>query len=273
VNNTSANELEKDAQGRPLQPTFFNPDYPTTPVNVLTPMNAGKNSKGAFTTWDEKLTTNPTQTTMVLPIGKATAALNLEAQRQLAEAGSVFQYYELIGTQWPTEPDFPAFPNGVTTQNDGKFLFGSPESILYKVPGKITPVNLVNTTMETFFQAGNQAAGPGAEDDRLPPGQTADPTLIFATESCAGCHFSAGACIGFKRDNNGKFIVTERPDKDNKLQKFRIPIFGKNASRGVTGNADYSWLLQLRAQEQPYTGTDTTPISSALVDAPNCPAK
>src|SRR5207249_4609135 len=160
---------------------------------------------------------------------KATAALNREAQSVLAKLGSVFQNYELIGSQWPVEPSFPAFPNGVGTQSDGRLLPSSPESILFKVPGKLVPVHLVNTTMETFFQNGNQQAGPLAEDDRLPPGSTANPAIVFATESCAGCHFSAGACIGFKRDMNGKFLVERRKDAKGVEANFRIPIFGKNA--------------------------------------------
>src|SRR6185312_5620920 len=98
----------------------------------------------------------------------------------------------------------------------------------------------------------------------------ADPSTIFGTESCAGCHFSAGACIGFKRDMAGRFLVQNVNGKP-----YRIPIFGKNASRGKTGNADYSWLMQLRSQSAPYTGSNTNAIEAALV--PNnqklCPAK
>jgi len=268
VDNTSVNDMERDSKGRLLRPTFFNPENPTKPVNILAPKNAAPNSKGQFTSWDESKTTDPTQTLMVLPIPKATDALNKEAQAILAKLGSVFQYYELIGSQWPVEPNFPAFPNGVSAQSDGTLLPSSPESILFKVPGKVVPVHLVNTTMETFFQNGNQQAGPLAEDDRLPPGETADPNIVFATESCAGCHFSAGACIGFKRSPSGKFLITSRNGKN-----YRVPIYGKNSSRGLTGNADYSWLMQLRAQSAPYTGTDVVPLESVLVPPVSCPTK
>lgn len=281
VDNTSANDLERDPQGRPRRPNFFNPANPAKPVNVLAPTNAGpvaqynpatgKNDGPiVYTTWDESLTTDPTQTLMVLPIPKATAALNKQVQALLKSLGSVFQYYELIGTQWPVDPPFPAFPNGVATQSDGRLLPSSPESILFKVPGKIVPVHLVNTTMETFFQTGNQPAGPLAEDDRLPPGLLADPNIVFATESCAGCHFSAGAAIAFKKDMNGRYLVAAKDGKN-----YRIPIFGKNAVRGVNGNADYSWLLQLRAQSAPYEGSDVTPVASALIPQAQtvCPAK
>lgn len=280
VDNTTVNDLERDSKGRPLRPSFFNPDNFTKPVNVLAPKNAGKiqaynpatgkdDGKDIFTTWDESITKDPTQTLMVLQIPKTTDSLNDHVRRLLKDIDSVFQYYELIGTQWPVAPDFPAFPNGVSTQPDGRLLPSSPESILFKVPGKVVPVHLINTTMETFFQNGNQPAGPLAEDDRLPPGLLADPSTVFATESCAGCHFSAGACIGFKRDNNGKFLVQTRDGKN-----YRVPIFGKNASRGATGNADYSWLLQLRSQSAPYESADVTQLETYLIPQAQkvCPA-
>lgn len=257
VDNTSANDLEKGDNGKPLRPNFFNPDNPVKPVNVLPPKNAGyvaqynpKTGKDdgppVATTWDESKTTDPTQTTMVLPVPKATAALNRQVQAALKELGSVFQYYELIGTQWPSDPSFPAFTNGVSTQADGRLIPASPESILYKVPGKIVPVHLVNTTMETFFQNGNQPAGPIAWDDRLPPGLLADPNTVFVTESCAGCHFSAGAAVAFKKDMNRRTVVIKKGDA-----YFPIPVFGQNAVGGAVGDADFSWLLQLRAQAKP----------------------
>jgi hypothetical protein len=257
VDNTSANDLELGDNGRPLRPNFFNPDNPAKPVNILPAKNAapvpqynpatGRDDGPAlFTSWDEALTTDPTQTLMVLPVPKATAALNHQVQTALRQLGSVFQYYELIGTQWPTDPAFPSFTNGVNNQADGRMIPASPESILYKVPGKLVPVHLVNTTMETFFQNGNQPAGPVAWDDRLPPGLLADPNTIFATESCAGCHFSAGAAVAFKKDMNLRTVLTKKGDA-----YYPIPIFGQNAVRGATGDADYSWLLQLRAQARP----------------------
>ena len=271
VDNTSANTLKKDKNGRRLKPTFFNNINPSIPVNMLAPKNAapvnqynlatGKDDGPAvFTSWDETLTTDPTQTLMVLPIPKITAALNTEVQATLAEMDSVFQYYELIGTQWPTAPSFPSFSNGVANQPDGRILPSSHESIVFKVPGKVVPVNLINTTMETFFQNGNQPAGPVALDYRLPAGLLADPNTIFATESCAGCHFSAGAAVAFKTDPYGRFVTQTIDGK-----KYRVPIFGQNAVNGLTGDADYSWLLQLRAQSAPYTGSDTVDISTVLI--------
>ncbi len=300
VDNTNSNDLEKDSRGHPIKPTFFNTENPTIPVNTLAPKNAapvaqynpatGKNDgPEVYTSWDESLTTNPTQTTQVLPIPGATAALNTQVQVALKQLDSVFQYYELIGTQWPSEPSFPGFSNGVANQSNGELLPSSYESVVYKIPGKVVPVYLINTTMETFFQNGNQPAGPVADDYRLPAGLLADPNTIFATESCAGCHFSAGAAVAFKKDPYGRQLLQSVDGK-----YYRVPIYGQNAIRGLTGDADYSWLMQLRAQSAPVeltsdqqtqltnTGvTVGTPSSNfALIDTvlipnnqKNCPAQ
>jgi hypothetical protein len=237
VDNVNANELERDARGRPLHPNFYNPNTPTVPVNTLPPPNARTAAGAGLTTWAENLTRQPTQVLQVTPVPRITEALNEQVQELLRQQGSVFQHYRLIGTQWPVQPSFPAFPGGMVF---GTQQSSAPESIVYKTPGKVVPVYLVNTTMETYFQKGNQAAGPLAEDDRLPAGQESDPQTVFGTESCAGCHYSAGACIGFKTDLYGKPMLDANGN--------RIPIFGKNANQGMTGNANYSWLLQMRAQ-------------------------
>jgi len=198
---------------------------------------------------------------MMLPIPGATAALNRQVRAILNQTGSVFQYYELIGTQWPAAPSFPGFTNGVANQSNGELLPSSYESILYKIPGKVVPVFLVNTTMETFFQNGNQPAGPVADDYRLPPGLLANPATVFATESCAGCHFSAGAAVAFKKDPYGRQLLQQVDGK-----YYRVPIYGQNAVRGLMGDADYSWLMQLRAQSKPVELDSTT--TQALSTAP-----
>ncbi len=246
VDNVIANDLEsgKTLAGKEarLRPNFNNPDEPTKLVNVMPPMNAPPNADGKFTTWDEKKTTNPVQLTRVVPIPPATAALNESVRSLLKAAGSAFQYYELIGTQWPIQPGYPAFPGGAGS---------APESIKFKVPGRVVPVYLVNTTMESYFQVGEQVAGPLEEDDRLPQGfwaddptekVTPDRTKVFGTESCVGCHYSAGATVAFKRDENGKLI---RDDTG-----LLVPIYGENGNFGQTGNAHYVWQLQLKARSK-----------------------
>lgn len=249
VDNVLSNDLEfgtaLNGSRVRARPSFNNPDQPAKPVNILPPPNAERDASGQFQSWDEKKTTNPVQLTRLVPIAPATAELNRIVQALLGEQSSVFRYYELIGTQWPVQPGFPAFGGGAGS---------APESIHFKVPGRVVPIYLANSTMESYFQGGNQAAGPLQEDDRLPAGFfadrpseriTPDRTIVFGTESCAGCHFSAGAAVAFKRDENGKELV------DNKGR--RVPIYGKNASFGQTGNAAFVWQLQLKAR--PKAGT------------------
>ena len=233
VDNVLADDLEHvkiNGKEQRLRPTFNNPDLPTKLPNILAAKNAKPAASGQPTDWDESLTTVPVQVTRVIPIPLATRRVNHAAQHALAQDKSVLRFYELIGAQWPVTPRSPAFPSG----NDS-----SPESIVFKTPGRMVPVYVVNTTMETFFQKGVQPAGPLAQDDRLAGGQLADPTPVFGTESCVGCHYSAGMCLGFKHDADGKLVYAE----GNK-----VPIFGYYANGGHNGNADYSWLLMMKAQ-------------------------
>jgi hypothetical protein len=88
--------------------------------------------------------------------------------------------------------------------------------------------------METYFQKGLQQAGPLEQDNRLDPRFSTDTKLVFGTESCVGCHYSAGAAIAFRKDAKG----------------MTVPIFGENANDGLTGNANFSWLLQLEAKSK-----------------------
>lgn len=249
-----------------IRPLFTNPELPTKLPNVLPPYTYTAPGGTTPTDWSEPLNTSPVQVLRVTPIADATEALNDQVRALLAKEKSVFQYYRLVGTQWPVQPKFPAFANG-----NG----AAPESIVYKIPGKVVPVFLVNVTMETYFQAGVQPAGPMAADDRLPKVPTpipanlqpyvssggqlvADPTLVFGTESCAGCHFSAGAVVGFKRNADGLLLWTDPDGTQTTTPKpgaVKVPIYGENGVFGQNGNAHFSWLLQLKAKSvEPYDG-------------------
>lgn len=238
IDNVVSNDLQSGTSlsGRTVRvrPNFNNPDMPTKLVNQQPPKNAPPGDPKNYTTWDESKTKNPTQLTRVIPIAPATQALNRQVQNLLREQCSVFQYYELVGAQWPVQPGYPAFGGGADS---------APESILFKAPGRVVPVYLVNTVMESYFQGGNQVAGPLEEDDRLPTGFTPDLTKVFGTESCVGCHFSAGAAVAFKRDENG----VQMRDQQTGL---KVPVYGKNGSFGETGNAGYFWQLQLKARQK-----------------------
>jgi len=235
-----------DNQALSKRHNFFNPPLSGMP-NLLPPTNA--TLPDGSKTWYESLTTKPVQLErIVVPtqgqlnpldeaIRKSTQELNAIVQALLKNSNSVFQYYELIGTQWPVHPDAPAFAGGANS---------APESITHKTPGDMVPVFLVNTTMETYFQKGMQPAGPLEQDDRLADGSPPiDATVVTGTESCVGCHYSAGICIGFKKNPDGGFLV------DN--TGHRTPIYGENGHFGKTGNAAFSWLLQIEAKGKPYT--------------------
>jgi hypothetical protein len=206
---------------------------------------------GTTKIWYESKTTTPVQVERyVVPtqgqlnpldqaISKSTQDLNVTVQALLKNANSVFQNYKLIGTQWPVHPNAPAVAGGANS---------APESIANKTPGDMVPVLLVNTIMETYFQkglAGPQTAGQFEQDDRLdssaPP---IDNTMVRATESCVGCHYSSGLCIGFRKNPDGSYMVD--------ATGHRVPIFGENSHFGKTGNANFSWLLQIEAQSAVY---------------------
>jgi hypothetical protein len=243
IDNTSVNP-ETVKTGHPVpKASLRNSDNPFAllAANILPAPNAGpKNSSGAFTDWDETIPMAPVEVLRLVPPPTATASVNLVFQKLLAKKNSVLQYYELIGTQWPTHPNAPAVAGGQGS---------APESISRKMPGKMVPVYLVNSTMETYFQKGQQEAGPLEQDDRVP--FSIDSTTVFGTESCVGCHYSAGACLGFRQDITGNYL---RDSAGNK-----IPIYGENSHGGRTANANFSWMLQIeaRSKEKPVPPTMT----------------
>jgi hypothetical protein len=107
----------------------------------------------------------PVQVTRVNPIpdtpqGASTRDFNAYYRQFLK--GTVWQYYELVVTQWPFQPGLDSF---VLMQNGGVYP---------RDAGAAFPVNgAVNTTMETYFQTQNDAAGSGGN-------------------SCMSCHYRAG---------------------------------------------------------------------------------
>ncbi|HLH86871.1 MAG TPA: hypothetical protein VKX28_00320 [Xanthobacteraceae bacterium] len=94
--------------------------------------------------------TTPVQVLRVTPIPGTVTTLNTQFQTALRQssAANVWQYYELVFTQWPSDP-----------KNVQKF--GVPQ-----------PAFLANSTIETFFQ------GPGPKN----------PTKKDPPHSCMDCH-------------------------------------------------------------------------------------
>lgn len=110
----------------------------------------------------------PVQVTRVNPIpvtpaGQSTREVNAYYQQLLK--GTVWQYYQLVVTQWPFNPGIGA---------DGPFMLIANGGVYPQNAGSAFPVNgAINTTMETYFQTPNDAAGAGGN-------------------SCMSCHYRAG---------------------------------------------------------------------------------
>jgi len=113
-------------------------------------------------------TPSPVQVTRVNPIpntpaGQSTREINAFYQKILG--GTVWQYYQLVVTQWPFNPGIGPGNPFQLMNNGGVYPQGA---------GSAFPVNgAVNTTMETYFQTQNDAAGAGGN-------------------SCMSCHYRAG---------------------------------------------------------------------------------
>jgi hypothetical protein len=178
--------LDVDSVAHPkLKPSFFDPSCAICVPNQEPPQKGN--------TW---LMTPKTQIVRSIPIPADKQSLNREAQTALAKAGSPLQYYQLIDTQWPTDPSAPPTP----------WNAGLPGAVNNKSGGNPTPVYLTNSTMETYFQGPSSTA---CQNEELPTGvqcpptpwvsatapndktSAVDSTPIFATESCVGCHSSA----------------------------------------------------------------------------------
>ena len=216
--------LDVDPVAHPtLKPNFVDVGCPICAVNT----QPEKSTSGLYPRI-------PTQAWRAIPIPGDKKALNGQAQAALHRMGSVWQYYELIDTQWPTDPTAAPSPW------DG----GLPDAVTNKPGGHPTPVMLTNITMETYFQKGNQPACNGEEtpnsykgcgtDNAEPPvwnatlnnlGHPVKPglnTSAFMTESCTGCHSSAGIYTSYD------------------------PKTGKSTKSGqLTG--DFSWLMSQKA--------------------------
>lgn len=223
VDNLETNPLTK-VHGKKLKPSFYDPDCDICPIN---------RSPGIDTDYTNSKTPK-NQIQRVRPISKATEQLNKQVQQLLGNQQSVLQYYQLIGTQWPTEPSAAPYPVSEHNASNPPQL---PDAVTNKSGGKPTPVYLTNMVMETYFQGATDASGGVSGYNTNIANATAwhqiqgfqqfgsNNQLIFSTESCIGCHYSGA-------------IATGETVTDGK----RTAIYGKPAS------ADFSWLLQLKAQ-------------------------
>jgi len=145
-------------------------------------------------------------------------------------------------TQWPMHPKAPAIPGARAARR--KASAGNARADGAGLPGQFDHGNLLPKRL--------QDAGPLNRTTacRFPSIRRRS----FGTESCVGCHYSAGACLGFRKDDNGAFI------RDSSGHK--IPIFGENAHGGRSGNANFSWMLQIEAKSNEKLPPPASPTAS-----------
>ena len=159
----------------------------------------------------------PVQVARAVPIAPETGELNREAEASLARSGSVWQFYRLIGVQWPTIPS--ATPPGP----DGDPL----QQMIDRSGGAPNPKFLSNVVMETYVQPkiswmGVQPEAPDSENVMTPaaamPPPHAGHGLAIVGESCMACHALAP-------------VVT------------RAAVAGQTMTSGPALSGDFSWFL------------------------------
>jgi hypothetical protein len=143
---------------------------PTTPISFNNGTDDPKTIGGYANRPDQKGAAmlpqperTPVQVTRLNPIPKTPAGastLEVNAAWQQALKGSVWQNYELVITQWPSNPT--------------SFMTKEAGGVYPKDCGAAFPENgATNTTMETYFQSSRDALGAGGN-------------------SCMSCHYGAG---------------------------------------------------------------------------------
>ncbi len=226
VDNLEQNVIEKDGKTLLIPPTLRDPNCDICPANVdvthnsryyyeedehgpywLVRTQVGNTKDSTDVKYYASSNVMKTQAMRMMPIPVRVKNVNKMMQDYFRSVGSVWQYYELIDTQYPLDQNIPPAPN--LSSN-----YVLPESVTNKPGGDPNIPLLTNMTMETFFQKGNQAAGNLIENGSA----TGEPRTIYGTESCMGCHSSAG--IYSYIDPNGK------PQTSGQL------------------SGDFSWLLQ-----------------------------
>ncbi|MFD0963121.1 hypothetical protein [Pseudofulvibacter geojedonensis] len=225
VDNLRENQIEKDGKTVRIPPSLRNAECEICPANV----DVTHNSRYEFKTdkhgnfWEVTTRgaqiegTSPpkykdstkaryyansnvmkTQAHRMVNIPSRVQRINERMQTYFRQQNSVWQYYELIDTQYPLNQNVPSPPH-----DDDNYVL--PTSVTDKSGGDTNIALLTNITMETFFQKGNQSASNLMENN-----PTSDIT-IYGTESCIGCHSSAGIYNSY---TNGKLGSGEQLSGD-----------------------------------------------------------
>lgn len=133
------NDPDLPAQGQPIAAGTYSFTNASCPVDKCPPNQQVPTDS-----------TTPVQVLRVTPINPSTVALNQQWQAALRawNPNTVWQYYQLVSTQWPAAPE-------------NKKIFGGPE-----------PAFLANSVIETYFQ------GPSPKN----------PSGSNPPHSCMDCH-------------------------------------------------------------------------------------
>ncbi|MBW1297049.1 hypothetical protein [Aquimarina litoralis] len=192
IDNLNQNVIEKDGKTTVIPPSLTDPNCEICPVNVDVTNNGttythNKGVHGDFWTISSSTTDKyfansdvmKTQAKRMVDIPIRVQRINEKMRTYFKQQKSIWQYYQLIDTQYPLDQNAPP---GNHTESGYKV----PESVVNKPGGNPNLALLTNITMETFFQGGNQSAS------NLMEANPVSDITIFGTESCMGCHSSAG---------------------------------------------------------------------------------
>jgi len=220
IDNLRQNSFEKDGKTIVVSPSLRDPDCEICPANVDvtngTTYTFNDSDHGSYWTisgdtinkYYASSDVMKTQAKRMIDIPVRVQNINKQMQAYFKQQNSVWQYYELIDTQYPLDQN--AIP---TISTSTEYII--PGTVTNKPGGDPNLALLTNLTMETFFQTGNQIAGLMETSPFPPSGIT-----IFGTESCMGCHSSARIYNSYSF-SNGKIS------------------FGK----GGQLSGDFSWLM------------------------------
>ena len=135
----------------------------------------------------------------------------INAQFQKALQGTVWQYYQLVATQWPRDSGkFKPFPQGLSTYPVSCDLPIPTDVTFAGIPPEEPVMAVANTTMETYFQA------PPAPPDR-------------SSASCMSCHYLASGqdfsfmllMEAFKPPSVLRAMQRSKPDQNDPIQRLR----------------------------------------------------
>ncbi|NHN25979.1 hypothetical protein FIA58_009865 [Flavobacterium jejuense] len=221
IDNLDQNVVEKEGKKTIIHPSLTDPECEICPVNVDvtnggTTFTHNTGVHGDYWTISGDTTDKyfansevmKTQAKRMVDIPIRVQQINKKMQAYFKSQKSVFQYYQLIDTQYPLNQN--AVPDSHTEEG-----YKLPGSVTNKSGGEPNIALLTNITMETFFQGGNQSAS------NLMEANPASDITVFGTESCIGCHSSAGIYNGV---SNGQFTTADQ----------------------LSG--DFSWLLSQKAE-------------------------